>query len=183
MRRHIDVIQADTQSNRPSATGPAASVIDLAEPAAPRTVALDPLDRALINELLVDGRASQEELSRRVRLSRPAVAGRMRRLEDGRVVRGYTAVLDWELVGYPMLAFVWIRTSGGNCRDHARNVAGLGDGSVIVEDCHRVTGEWCLFAKVRARSAQALEGFIDRLRELPQISATMTTLSLSSTSQ
>ncbi|MDQ6931499.1 MAG: Lrp/AsnC family transcriptional regulator, partial [Candidatus Eremiobacteraeota bacterium] len=139
----------------------------------------DALDRALIAELLSDGRASQEQLSRRMPLSRPAVAQRMRRLEESGLIQGYSAVINWEMLGYPLLAFIAIRTANGNCRECAQQVVAYSTGAAIVEECHRITGEWCLLAKVRARTSAAVERFIDDIREIGNVHSTMTTLSLS----
>lgn len=47
-----------------------------------REVALDAVDRRLLAELQADARLSYNELSRRVSLSAPAVAERVRRLES-----------------------------------------------------------------------------------------------------
>jgi Lrp/AsnC family leucine-responsive transcriptional regulator len=140
--------------------------------------ALDELDLALIEELRRDGRITHEELSRRVSLSRPAVVQRMKRLHEIGAVRSYTAIPDWDLLGLPILAFIRVRTTR-NCRREAERIIEMSDSSVIVEECHRTTGEWCLLVKVRARSSVALEALLDRMREDENVQATMTTLALS----
>jgi Lrp/AsnC family leucine-responsive transcriptional regulator len=57
---------------------------------------------------------------------------------------------------------------------------GLGTEDGFVEECHRVTGDWCLLLKARAASPLALQELIDRVRAVPGVQATMTTLALSS---
>ena len=57
---------------------------------------------------------------------------------------------------------------------------GLGGDDGFVEECHRVTGDWCLLLKARAASPLALQELIDRVRAVPGVQATMTTLALSS---
>ena len=53
--------------------------------------ALDELDWALVHHLQDDARLSFNELARRVQLSAPAVAERVRRLEHRGVITGYSA--------------------------------------------------------------------------------------------
>lgn len=141
-------------------------------------VPIDAIDLALIEQLQHDGRMSAEELSARVSLSRPAVVARMKRLRESGVIKQYTAIVDWEALGFPILAYIQVRTSR-QCREQARVFVGMSDGSAVVEECHRTTGEWCLLAKVRAKTASALEALIDRIRDEDNVEQTMTTLALS----
>lgn len=55
---------------------------------------MDTVDRRLLAELQADARLSYNELSRRVSLSAPAVAERVRRLEADGVIAGYHAHVD-----------------------------------------------------------------------------------------
>ena len=141
---------------------------------------MDAIDRAIVRLLERHGRLSQEQLARRVRLSRPAVHQRVRRLEAAGVLRGYRAVLDWAAVGLPLTAFVWVRTGGADCTGVGPALMELGGDDGFVEECHRVTGDWCLLLKARAASPLALQDLIDRVRAVAGVQATMTTLALSS---
>ncbi len=151
--------------------------------AAPPIRKLDAIDLQLLRALHANARTSAEELSRVLALSRPAVRDRMRRLERMGVLVGYTIALDWELLGYPILAFIWVRTGSGNCDAHARSVLALSNEAAAIEECHRVTGEWCLLVKVHARTSRDLADLLDAIRESPQVSATATTLALSTERQ
>ncbi|MGW1291202.1 Lrp/AsnC family transcriptional regulator [Streptomyces sp. NPDC002586] len=55
---------------------------------------MDRIDRQILALLLVDGRATYQELGRQVRLSANTVADRVRRLQSAGVVRGYRAELN-----------------------------------------------------------------------------------------
>jgi Lrp/AsnC family leucine-responsive transcriptional regulator len=156
---------------------------DRQENAAARAKPIDAVDMRLLALLAKNARASQEELAAAMSLSRPAVRERMRRLERTGVLERYTINVDWTLVGYPLLAYVSIRTSGGPCGVHAERVMALSRPAAVVEECHRITGEWCLLAKVRARSSNDLETLLDRIRGLPRVFATSTTLALSTLRQ
>lgn len=141
--------------------------------------ALDEVDVRIMRILHANGRASQEQVARAVHLSRPAVHERIKRLEERGVIRGYRACVEWAAIGLPVTAFIWVRTAGGPCMATATTVCALGDCSALVEEGHRVTGDWCLLLKVRAASPLALQDLLDRVRAVSGVHSTMTTVALS----
>ena len=60
---------------------------------------LDDVDHLLIEELQADARLSLAELGRRVGLTPPAVADRLRKLEEDGTVTGYAARVDPRALG------------------------------------------------------------------------------------
>ncbi|MEM7077713.1 MAG: Lrp/AsnC family transcriptional regulator [Pseudomonadota bacterium] len=69
---------------------------------------LDRLDRAILHELQLDGRLTNANLAERVNLSESACLRRVRRLEARGLLRGYVALVDQTLAGYPDNVFVRI---------------------------------------------------------------------------
>jgi Lrp/AsnC family transcriptional regulator, leucine-responsive regulatory protein len=120
---------------------------------------LDAVDWRLVAELQADGRLSYKELGRRINLSAPAVAERVRRLEEGGVLTGYRAIVDARRAGYPILAFVQMQCSLGAC---LLKTSTAGDYPEIVE-VHKLSGDHCTMIKVRAASLAHLEGLFERL--------------------
>ncbi len=140
---------------------------------------MDAMDRKIVSVLMDNGRLSHEQIAREVHLSRPAVFERIKRLEGQGIIRGYGARVRWEALGLPLTAFVWIRASATSGTDCARQVAGLSFEGGLLEDLHRVTGEWCMVAKLRLASPTALQQALDSVRAVPGIQSTMTTIALS----
>lgn len=124
-----------------------------------QSMKLDDLDWRLLEELQADGRLSFNELARRVHLSPPAVAERVRRLEQAGIITGYAATVDPARAGQPLLAFVQLRCSLGSCLLKTTSAA---DYPELVE-IHKLSGEHCTMLKVRATSLAHLEGLIERL--------------------
>ena len=120
---------------------------------------LDAVDWRLVAALQEDGRLSFKELGRRINLSAPAVAERVRRLEETGVIRGYRAEVDARRAGFPLLAFVQMRCSLGNC---LLKTSTADDYPEIVE-VHKLSGDHCTMIKVRAASLVHLEGLFERL--------------------
>jgi Lrp/AsnC family leucine-responsive transcriptional regulator len=126
--------------------------------------ALDATDRALITELQADARVSLAELGRRVGLSAPAVADRLRRLEGSGTIAGYRADVDPAALGYAFGAIVRVRPA-------PRQIAKVADAARAtpeVVECHRITGEDCFFVKVHVRDVAHLEEVIDRFTPFGQ---------------
>lgn len=76
---------------------------------------LDKLSWQILRELQSDARLSYNELGRRIGLSAPATAERVRKLEDAGVISGYGARIELAKVGLPLTAFIHLRCSLGRC--------------------------------------------------------------------
>jgi Lrp/AsnC family transcriptional regulator, leucine-responsive regulatory protein len=118
---------------------------------------LDATNRRLLAELQDDARLSLAELGRRVSLSAPAVAERLRRLEDEGVIAGYRAEVDPRALGYTLGVHLRIRPAP---RQLAA-VAQLARDTPEVVECHRVTGDDCYVMTAWVRDVVHLEEVID----------------------
>ena len=130
-----------------------------------RSMELDQMDWRLLAQLQDDGRLSFNELARRVHLSPPAVAERVRRLEQAGVIAGYAARVDPARAGQPLLAFIQLRCRVGNC---LLRTTTSDDFPELVE-VHKLSGEYCTMLKARASSLAHLEGLIERIGTLGEL--------------
>lgn len=143
-----------------------------------KPVALGQMDEMawkILAQLQADARLSFSELGRRIGLSTPATAERVRRLEDQGVILGYRAMVDPERVGLSVGAFIRIRLAGPESL--ARKLTEALERMPEVLECHRCTGDESFILKVRVESVGALEALIDKLSPF---GATSTSLILSS---
>lgn len=122
---------------------------------------LDPPTRRILAALQVDARLSFNQLAKQVGLSPPAVAERVRRLEETGVIRGYRIDVDRASLGWPVTAMV--RLSCPAQQD--RGVIGLARDLPEILECFHVSGEDCFVLKVAAGSIGHLESVIERLRQ------------------
>jgi len=122
---------------------------------------LDDIDRRLLAALQQDARLSYRALGRQIGLSQPAVADRVRRLEESGVITGYRGTIDRNRAGLPVTAFLRITCTG----DKFQAVHRLAQRLPAVLECHHVTGEGCCMVKVAAASLPGLERTIERFRE------------------
>lgn len=130
---------------------------------------MDEMDWALLRELQGDARLSYSELSRRVHLSPPAVAERVRRLEESGVVTGYHAQVDLARAGRSVVALIQMSCYGARCVLRDPEVA---DWPEVLE-IMRITGNACSVLKVAAGSIDSFEQLIDRLAPYGRPASTM----------
>ena len=118
---------------------------------------LDATNLRMLVELQSDARISLAELGRRVGLSSPAVAERLKRIEREGVITGYRAEIEPRKLGYSLGVIIRIRPSP---RQLAA-VAELARNTPEVVECHRVTGDDCFVVTAYVRDVEHLEVVID----------------------
>jgi len=137
---------------------------------------LDAVDRTIISALRANARIPYSDLARLVGLSGPSVADRVKRLEQIGVITGYRAALAPAALGLGVVALVGIEQSDDSDQDEiADHLVALDE----IEDCWFVAGEASFILKVRVADIDALEKSLGRLRKIPGVSRTHTTVVLS----
>ena len=119
----------------------------------------DEIDRRLLHELQHNARISYSELGRRVGLTPPAVAERVRRMEEAGIIRGYHAHVDPASVGLPLTAFIRVSARAASRTELGELVPDYPE----VLEAHRVTGVDCYVLKVAVADVSHLQELIDRL--------------------
>ncbi|MEX0753911.1 MAG: Lrp/AsnC family transcriptional regulator [Actinomycetota bacterium] len=123
---------------------------------------MDERDLDIIAALQDDARATYADIARRVGLSPSSVHDRVRKLEQGGVIRAYRAIVDPEAVGLFVTALIAVSPlDAGQPDDLPERVEEFRE----IEDCLSVAGESNYVLKVRTRTTEGLEELIRRLRE------------------
>jgi Lrp/AsnC family transcriptional regulator, leucine-responsive regulatory protein len=117
---------------------------------------LDGTDRRIAAALQADPRLRVAELARRIGLSGPATADRLRRLEETGTL-SYRADVDPRALGYTLFAIIRISPSGGGLR----LIPGIAREVPAITECYRITGEDCYFMKLHLHSIEELEPILD----------------------
>ena len=137
---------------------------------------LDELDIRLLDALQHGARSTYAELGTLVGLKPPAVHERVKRLETRGFIQGYAARLDVRRLGFELAAFVSAYTTADVSYDRFAAVVGA---LPEVREIHSVAGEESFVLKVLTRSTAHLDDFLTRLKAIPGIARTKTTVVLS----
>ena len=137
---------------------------------------LDAIDRRLLDILQKDGRTSNADLARAVRMAPSAVFERVRRLERDGVIKGYGAQLDPRALERTLLAFVLVRTDERT----GENIAGAELARVPeVLEVHHVAGQDSYLVKVRVKDPESLGRLLrERFGAIRGVRSTMSTIAL-----
>lgn len=136
------------------------------------------IDAEIVDLLQADARITQAQIARKVGLTQPSVADRVRKLEERGIITGYVARVDPKKLGNDVTAFI------GVAIEHPRYFAAFTEkvrGLPDVLECHRVAGADSYLLKVRTADTQALDTLlVEVLRVIPGVTRTNTTIVLAS---
>lgn len=137
---------------------------------------MDALDQQIVSCLVADARSSYAEIGAEVGLSAPAVKRRVDKLLDAGVLRGFTAVVDPEALGWGTEAFIEVRCRGNVRPGQIR--AGL-EPLAEVAAAYTVSGAADAIVHLRAADIAHLETALERLRAVDFVDRTVSTVILS----
>ncbi|SHE45908.1 transcriptional regulator, AsnC family [Streptoalloteichus hindustanus] len=141
-----------------------------------RILRMDAIDQRIISCLVADARSSYAEIGAVVGLSAPAVKRRVDKLLDTGVLRGFTAVVDPEALGWGTEAFVEVHCRGNVTPGQIR--IGLEPLPEVVA-AYTVSGAADAIVHLRAADIHHLESALERLRAVEFIERTVSTVVLS----
>ena len=133
----------------------------------PTAVPLDTYDTRILAELQADARLTLAELGRRVHLSQPAVAERVRKLEAAGVITGYRATVNLAALGYGIRALVRVGRS-----DYARMVNQI-NGAPEIVNAWNITGEDSWLLEIAVTDVAHLDAVVSQMCLLAETSTSI----------
>jgi Lrp/AsnC family transcriptional regulator, leucine-responsive regulatory protein len=137
---------------------------------------LDHIDLKILSILQSNGRTRLADIAEEVELSAPAVMERVKKLEVGKVIKGYQAVVDGKKVGKDVTGFIGV--SIGNQRDMDKFAKQMLQHHDVLE-CHHVTGDESFILKVKSANTASLEKLLGEIRSVEGVTRTVTKVVLS----
>lgn len=121
---------------------------------------MDSTDYRILQALLEDGRIPMKELAKKVSLSPPAVAERVKRLEEAGVISGYKAVINYEKLGKNINVLINVDMKV----QMAEKFMDFVKAENLITECHHVTGPYCKIVKARLDNMLDLEKLIGKIQ-------------------
>lgn len=140
-------------------------------------VLLDDIDLQILDNLQTNARMSNADLARVLNMAPSAVLERVKKLEQKKVIRQYSTVIDPAALQQKLLAFIFIKSKEGfTCSNETtRRLAEIPE----IQEVHHIAGEDCFLVKIRTTdSASLMELMRNSLQKIPNILSTKTTIVL-----
>ena len=134
---------------------------------------MDDLDHRLISLLRHDARAAVADLAKALKVSRGTINNRMARLQRDGVIAGYTVRLRPDATPDEIRAWTSLAVEGNQQRAIQ---ALLGEPGIAA--LHDTNGRWDLLAELRVGSLAELSAVLERIRRVPGITASETSVHL-----
>ena len=130
---------------------------------------MDKIDEKILKNLMVDARLSARQLALKLGMSTVTILSRIRKLEKEKIIRGYTALVDHERLGYDLTAIIEIIAK--------KDIIGIEDKlSKIDNVCgvYDITGntDTVIIAKFKERNE--LSAFVKSLSSMANVENTIT---------
>lgn len=120
---------------------------------------IDAVNWEILKHLQLNARITMTELGKVVGLTAPAVAERIKKMEDLGIVRGYYTQLSYIKTGYQLKAIITLKVFMGRLKPFLDVVPGFKE----VINCYRITGNENIIMEVVLKNQKHLETFIDQL--------------------
>jgi Lrp/AsnC family transcriptional regulator, leucine-responsive regulatory protein len=120
---------------------------------------LDILSWKILECLQQNSRQSNTQIARTVGITSPAVAERIRKMEDAGIIEGYYTKVSYFETGHQLKAIITLRAFMGKLKPFLVKVKSLNE----VVNCYRITGNENIVLEVVLKNQQHLEQFIDQL--------------------
>jgi len=137
-------------------------------------IILDNKDYAIIKLIQADARMPFNEIARKLKVSEGTVFNRLEKLKKAGIVKGFQAVIDYELLGYEITAIIGLRVGSGMIPQVEAEVSKKPNVLAVYD----VTGEYDALLICRFKSRMQMNDFIKSLLTIKYVERTNTYLVL-----
>ncbi len=120
---------------------------------------IDTINWNILKSLQKNARQSNTEIAKHVGITSPAVAERIRKMEDLGIIQGYYAQVSYFETGHQLKAIITLRAFMGRLKPFLQKVTDFNE----VVNCYRITGNENIVMEVVLNNQIHLEQFIDQL--------------------
>jgi len=137
---------------------------------------LDETDVEILKALTLDARLSSRQIAKQCGVSIGTVLSRIKRMKNEGIIRGYSALLDHEKLGYELTVVSEITVSKGRLLEVENEIARLPNVCCVYD----VTGLIDAIIVAKFKNREELGKFTKRLLTIPYVERTNTHVVLTS---
>ena len=137
---------------------------------------LDEVDKKILSILMKDGKRIYAEIGAAVYVSGGTVHSRIKKMEEAGIIKGYQAMVDYELLGYDISAYLGIYLNKSSQYDEvSEQLRSIPE----IVSAHYTTGTYSIFAKIICKDTRHLRKVLhDKIQKIKGIQRTETFISL-----
>ena len=137
---------------------------------------MDAIDRRILACLKENARENATNIGAKINLSPSAVIERIKKLEHSGLIQQYTAIIDQQVIGRELMAFINVRLEHPQ---HYENFVETIKANDAVAECYYIASDFDFLLKVVTTSGKALEEILTQIKSIEGVSLTRTTVVLS----
>lgn len=131
---------------------------------------MDEIDEKILKNLLVDARLSARQLSLKLGMSTVTILSRIKRLEKEKVIKGYSARLDHDKLGYNLTAIIEIVAKKDRLLDVEDQISSIENVCAVYD----ITGHTDTIIIAKFKDREELSKFVKNLSSIPNVENTIT---------
>ena len=131
---------------------------------------LDKTDERILKNLMVDARLSARQLALKLEMSTVTVLSRIKKLEKAKIIRGYTAIIDHEKLGYTLTAIIEIMAKNDKIIDIEEEISKFENVCAVYD----ITGSTDTIIIAKFKERNELSKFVKSLARIPNVENTIT---------
>jgi DNA-binding Lrp family transcriptional regulator len=140
---------------------------------------MDETDERILKNLLVDARLSARQLALKLGMSTVTVLSRIKKLEKMKIIKGYSALIDHEKIGYSLTAIIEIVAKNDKIVDIENEVSKFEN----VCGVYDITGSTDTIVIAKFKERNELSKFVKDLASIPNVENTITHVVLNTTKE
>ncbi|MBW9172002.1 Lrp/AsnC family transcriptional regulator [Clostridium estertheticum] len=137
---------------------------------------MDNIDIKILKLLQQNSRVTASEISTRINLSIPAVGDRLKKLDNAGIIEKYTIILSAKKFNKDLMIIMFVSLESPKFTDLFINTIQV-DNEIV--ECHYLAGDYDYVLKIITGSTESLEKILNKIKNIPGVQKTKTTVSLS----
>lgn len=136
---------------------------------------LDDVDHQILDMLIDNTRVPFTDIAKKLNISAGTVHVRVKKMEEGGIIKGSSLTLDYKKLGYSFIAYVGVFLQNTS---QTKFVLERINDIPFVTVAHITTGKFNIFCKIRARNTEHAKDIIFMLDDIEGVYRTETMISL-----
>ena len=132
------------------------------------------LDLEILRALQEDARSSYRDIARKLKIAVGTVHSRVKKMEESKMIRGFSVEIDYSKVGYSITALILLQAKGKHLKDVETKLAKF-DNVCSVYD---ITGDFDIALVAKFQRPAAMDHFIKEVLAMDFVERAVTSMVL-----